>query len=57
LGILGGIVGALFVYVGAKFMLPTLITGTSQGEQVALNVVPIVLAVIAAGIVVSIFKI
>lgn len=57
MGILGGIVAALFVYVGAKFMLPTVITGTSQGEQIALNVIPIVLGVITAGIVASIFKI
>lgn len=57
MGILAAIVMGVFVYTGARFMMPALIVGTSQGEILAVNLVPLMIAGILAIVAVSIFKI
>jgi flagellar biosynthesis protein FliQ len=46
----------LFVYVGANFLLGSVITGTTTAESVIRTAVPITLAVVVVGILVNIFK-
>ena len=46
----------LFVYVGANFLFDNIVTGTTTAEVVIRTAVPITLACVVAGIMVSIFK-
>jgi hypothetical protein len=46
----------LFIYVGARFLLPNVITGTSQAEQIILTAVPITLACVTIAVVVGVFR-
>ena len=56
MGIFGAIIMGAFLYVGSMWLLPNVITGTTTGETVILNVVPIALAVVVVGVVINIFR-
>lgn len=55
MGVWASIVAAVFVYVGGRFLLPNVITGTSTGEGLVLNILPIALAVATVGILYRVF--
>jgi len=56
MGIFAAIVMGSFLWVGATFLLPIMITGTTTGETVILKVLPIALAAVVVGVMVNIFR-
>lgn len=56
MGIWAGLIAAVFLYAGARWMLPTLITGTTTGETLVLNILPIALAACVVGVVIKVLK-
>ena len=55
MGIFSAIVMGAFVYVGGNALLSNAITGTTTGETVIQNILPIVLAMVVIGVCVRIF--
>lgn len=45
------LIGALFVYGGARYLLPSVVSGTSASGSIVVEVVPLVLAGATLGIV------
>jgi len=56
MGIFGAIIMGTFLYVGGIWLLPNIITGTTTGETIITNVLPIVLAVTVIGVVINVFR-
>ena len=56
LKIFGAIIMGMFVYVGANQLMNNVVTGTSVGEVLLMNVVPIALAGAVLAVVVGIFR-
>jgi len=55
-GIFAAIVMGAFLYVGSMWLLPNIITGTTQGEVLIVNILPIALAAVVVGVVVQVFR-
>lgn len=56
MGIFASVVMGVFLYVGSRFLLTTMVTGTSTGEGVILNILPIILAAVVVGITINFFR-
>jgi len=56
MGIFAAIIMGAFLYTGSRWMLPSVITGTTTSETIILNVVPVVLAAVVVGVVINIFR-
>ena len=46
----------VFVYIGCRYLFNTVVTGTTTGEVILTNMLPIILACVACVIVIGVFK-
>lgn len=52
----GALIMGVFVYIGCRYLFNTIVTGTTTGEVLLTNVLPIALACVVLVVLIGVFK-